>query len=392
MVEELNKVLHGNDEVEKMVNDGYAEKMIGHYFSYIDGEKESDFAPGFMKWCHENGWVASHAVALGVTPENHKDFINDYDFYRTWPHNSWMRMWINDKLTLKYLLHGTEFSDVMPKYYYYSTPTGLRKLVDNPYEDQSPETLLRIIREEGKIACKPNNGTESVGFHKLSFNKANMKYYMDSEAIIESDLIAFIISHPNHIYTEYIEPGYGTEKIHPKIHTLRLVIVNEDGNNPEIVGGYFRFPVDKLGEANYVRGSVNADDFMYYVTVDFNTGTLLKPVAIYENRVESMPIHPDTGFNFNQPGGVTIPYWDELIKIATGISKLLFGTRFIGFDFGVTNKGFKIMEINGLPGNMGDQWSRDVYDNSGYVKFMRKLILEIDSMTPEQRAKRRNIK
>lgn len=175
-----------------------------------------------------------------------------------------------------------------------------------------------------------------------------------------------------------------------KIHTLCMTLINETGKNPVIVGGYVRFPVDKLREANYFRESDKKDDFFYYVQVDMASGKICNPKAIYCDKIVAMPKHPDTGFDLSS--GFLIPIWDEVLRVAKGISSFLFGNQFIGYDFGITDKGLKIMEINGLPGNMGDQWSRDVYDNSQFVDFIRKSINEIDSLPLEERIKRRYIK
>lgn len=375
---------------QNMVNDGYTEKMIHHYFSYINPEKEENFPKGYMEWAHEHGFIASHAYALGVNDKNYNEFISDYDFYKTWPHNSWLRLWINDKMSLKYLLNGTEWGKYMPEYYYYTLGNKLRCLVDNPYRNQSIDTFMRLLREKSAFACKPNNGTESSGFHKMSYDDKCKEYYFDNTAVSPEYLEDFVLSNPNYIYTEYLEPGYGLELVHSKIHTLRVIVINEDGLSPIIVGGYLRFPVDQLGEANFARALENKEDFFFYLKVNMVTGELLDPMALYCDHVESMSVHPDSGFDFSK--GCKIALWDEVLRVSKGISCFFFGNQFIGYDFGITNKGLKIMEINGLPGNMGDQWSRDVYDNKPFVDFIRKRLSDIDNLPIEERVKRRYIK
>ena len=145
--------------------------------------------------------------------------------------------------------------------------------------------------------------------------------------------------------------------------------MNEDGRSPEIVGGYMRFPVDGLGIANY-RIDRGVDDFMYYMEVDFKTGFFSRPCAVYGNRAEPMPLHPDTGYDLS--GGFQIADWDEVVRAATSLSCYLVGNEFIGFDFGITDDGPRIMEINTLPGNMGVQWSQHVYSIAAYVEYIRR--------------------
>ena len=88
-----------------------------------------------------------------------------------------MRIWVNDKLTLKYILSGTKFGEVMPKYYYYMSSRGLRSLMDNDDDKQTIKTFIEKLKQVGCFACKPCNGTESVGFFKLSYN--NNSFYIN---------------------------------------------------------------------------------------------------------------------------------------------------------------------------------------------------------------------
>lgn len=194
----------------------------------------------------------------------------------------------------------------------------------------------------------------------------------------EEKIDVFVLGNPNYLYTEYISSGKGPEKIQEKIHTLRVVVVNEDGQSPEIVGGYMRFPVDALGMGNY-RIDRGVDDFIFYMQVDFNTGFLSKPCAVYGNRAEPMSLHPDTGYDLSD--GFQIEGWDEVVRIAKELSCYLVGNEFIGFDFGIIENGPMIMEINTLPGNMGVQWSRDVYDVSQYKAYIDRKNAESEGLS-----------
>lgn len=388
----MAKVYVPDEVMNRMIDDGFTKKMVYHYFHYINAEKEENFEPGYMKWAHEHGFIAQHAIALGVNEDNYKEFISDYDYYKSWPHNSWLRMWINDKLTQKYLLVGTKWEYLFPKYYYYSVPNcGIRVLVDNPYPEMNPKDgLIRLLKEKNAIACKPNNGTESVGFHKLSYKNDN--YYINSELVDESAIRCFMDEHPNYIFTEYIVSGHGLEKIHEKIHTLRVTVINDGGGykNPKIIGGYLRFPVDGLGEANFQSDDcMTVDSYALYAAVEMNTGIYTNFIAAYPNHVEYIKKHPDTGLDLSKEFRIDI--WDEVVRVSKELSCYLFGTELLGFDFGITNKGLRLMEINGLPGNRGNQLSRDVFDNSDYVDYVRKKVKEIDDLPLEERRKRQSI-
>ena len=366
-----------NDQQRQWAAAGTAKKLIDAYQRQRQVERDEDFPAGYVQWCHERGFLAMHAQSLGVTKDNWEEFFSDFDYCRVFPLNNWMRIWINDKLTLKYMLHGTQWQDVMPEYYFYSTPHGLRKLLDNPYDEQSAETVLRLVREHGKIACKPNNGAGGAGFCKLEYSRQAGSYSMNSSPITEEELVHFIETTPNMIYTEYLNPCPELARIHPKIHTIRVIVINEHGNDPKIAGGYVRFPVNKLGEANWLE-TLKLDEFTYYAELDLHTGQMFRPSAVYPNKVKAMPTHPDTGYTMQE--GEPIPHWDKLVETALGISRHLFGLEFIGFDLCVAEGGVKLMEINTHPGCSGIQWSHHVFDKTELVRYLRKRLAEKDSM------------
>lgn len=356
---------------------GMHDKMIPLFWKNTLRERADDYAEGYMDWCHEKGFLASNAVGLGITEENYREFISDFDYYRLFPLNNWMRMWVNDKLSLKYMLHGTSWQDIMPKYYYYSTPHGLRRLIDAPESEQTAEGVLNILRKFGKLACKPNNGSCSVGFRKLEYLSDTDSYSVNSEPISKNALVDFINNSPNLVYTEYLSPCRELALIHPKIHTIRVIVINEQGNSPEIVGGYVRFPVNKLGEANYIAAK-EIGDFTYYTELDLCHGKMYAPSAVYRNKVEPCPTHPDTGHTLQE--GTPIPRWEEIRKAALGIAEHLFGLEYIGYDFCMTDDGVKLMEINTHPGNMGCQYSHRVFSHSMLVEYLRKRLQEKDNL------------
>ena len=217
----------------------------------------------------------------------------------------------------------------------------------------------------------------------------HMGYSLDGAPVDVGDISAFVGTHPDYLYTECIEPDRGLEKIQGKIHPLCVVAINETGSDPEIVGGYMRFPVDRLGTVNYVRGGA-PDDYAYYMEVDFDTGFLSRPTAVFDNHAECMPIHPDTGYDL--ANGFQIEGWDEVVAAVKEVSSYIVGNEFVGFDIGVTDDGPKLKEINSLPGNMGAQWSRYAYGIDKYVACIRRKNAEIDALADERKAVRRGIK
>lgn len=103
--------------VEQMMKDGFTIKMANFYHELMKKERNSGlWSDEFIDWAHNNGFLAESAVAYNLTEENKDDYLSDYDYLKIWPLNSWERIWINDKLTLKYMLFGTQLDKYMPEY------------------------------------------------------------------------------------------------------------------------------------------------------------------------------------------------------------------------------------------------------------------------------------
>lgn len=358
--------------VDYFIARGMSEKFAKYYSSCI--EKESlrpEYDASFAEWALSKGFLFSSAKVYGLNENNFKEYLSDEDFYKTWPLNNWTKIWVDDKMTLKYILEGTKYSNVMPEYYFYTTPNGLlRELVDNPYKGfQNKETLINCIKHFGCIACKPNNGTASEGFFKLSFDGSSL--YINDEIVSEKEIGIFVEKHPNYIFTEYLYPEKSFAKVFEKIHTLRVVVLNIEGNNPKIIGGYLRFGTINHGEANHLSNNLDCKASFDFVTdVNFENGYIGNSKSIYFDRVVNTPKHPDSGVLIDG----NIPNWSDIKDTILGISKYLFGLEYIGFDLGITDKGVKLMEINTHPGIKYMQIFKSLYaDNSICEYFRNKL-------------------
>ena len=140
---------------------------------------------------HEKGFFVDDAYIYGLNEENYNQFISNYDYCRSYPFNSWSKIWVDDKITLKYFL-GDSLSHTMPDYYFYVTPNGLRALSDNPLGiKQDAEALLEVLRLKGEIACKPNNGSLSTGFMKMSYE--NGVYCLNDKEASPHQVVDFVL-------------------------------------------------------------------------------------------------------------------------------------------------------------------------------------------------------
>lgn len=373
--------------LEELLKDGYTKKYADFYLNCL---KEEDVNPNFDKeyreWAHSVGFTAESAYAYGLDEKNYNDYLSDYDFYKIWPMNDWMRVWINDKMTLKYMLHGTEFSDLMPEYYFYCTSNGLRELIDNPYKGkQDMETFIQVLKDKKAFACKPNNGTMGEGFYKLAYDQNC--FFVNGKEVSKADMEKFVEDNTNFIYTEYLEPCKPFSDIDDKIHTLRMVTVNENGNDPKLLDGQFiRFSSKKEDGANLIHLDANTPMDLYnlYTKVNLKTGEFENGKKMYLASNVDTTISPVTGAEIK---GVISDY-DKLIDLVHGVSKYFFGVEYIGYDLCMTEKGFKLMELNSHPGIKTMQSYVSYYKNEWTEKYFKEKIAKIDSLNTEAKKRR----
>jgi hypothetical protein len=374
-------------KVEDLIKEGFTVKFANRYINAITAEKqESCFDQDYADWAHAHGFYAESACSYKLNDSNVDSYLSDYDYYKIWPLNGWTRIWVNDKLTLKMMLAGSEYGDIMPKYYYYSTPSGLKALVDNPYQGGKVEEFLQLLAEVNEYACKPCNGTTAIGFVKMAYENGN--YLINEKEVSKEEVAEFIASHPNYVFTEYIHPSEQFSKYSNQIHTMRIVTLNDKGANPQIVGGYLRLPNKNNGEANYtVLNGTDVNKFNLFVELDAQNGVFGNAMKTFCNRVEGVERHPDT----NEIIAGTIPNYDNLKQTILGIAQRFNTLEWLGFDIGVTNNGFKCMEINTHPGIKYMQIFRSLYaDDITREYFMRK-VHEIDALSEDAKLNRNKI-
>ena len=274
----------------------------------------------------------------------------------------------------------------MPKYYFYTAQHGLLSLMDNPNKEGSVANFVQTLKKVETFACKPCNGTTAIGFFALSYREG--KFYFNEDEIEECQFEQIITDHPNYIFTEYIRPAQYLKKYSDQIHTLRIVTLNSHGDNPIIAGGYLRFPNKNNGEANYsVLGEKDIDRFNLFVELNPETGWFGNAKKTFINKVESTSIHPDTGAIIDG----YIRNFDKLKQMVLGIAQRFNTLEWMGFDIGVTENGFKCMEINSHPGIKYMQIFHPFFENPLLERYFKSKIEKMKLLTKEQMRQRNHI-
>lgn len=372
---------------DELMEDGFSIKMAHYYSDCMRRERASGiWDQSYIDWAHSRGFLAESASAYHLTDRNRGEYLSDYDYYKIWPLNSWERIWINDKLTLKYMLSGTMLDRYMPEYYYYcDAEKGLIPLVDTPSDGRDVmSSFCELLKKKGDFACKPNNGQGADGFCRLSYRSG--EYRINNESVNRKRIEEFVNTHNNYIYTEYLLPEMKLSWISPLIHTLRMVVVSDSKRGSQILGGYLRFAKDSGDVVNHTS-KLSAREFDYDTEVDWETGFFHSGRAVYGNRTEDMPIHPASG----KMAEGYLDHWDQVLWVVREFSEKYKLCEYLGFDLCISTKGLKIMEINSHSGIKHMQIIRPLLKDGFSKKYFEEKIAKVRGMNEEEKRSRRQL-
>lgn len=291
------------------------------------------------KWCWERGFLSFRIEQYGLTEENYKNFLSDYDYHWLNRINNIYQLWVNDKTTFRLVLDP--FADYIPKYYFVITKRRGAPHIGKMWDcdgDVQPnlEGILTMLERKGKLAMKPSSGTHGDGFYCLAYEDG--KYTVNGEETTADQLWQIIAQRKSfYVITEYINMHPMLKAIYPKsVNTVRVMVINSHGYDPKIMQTYMRIGSSTTGFTDNVGyGGI-------CVMVDSETGELHDPETITEHRFHPCPVHPDTG----TPIAGFLPNWQEIREKVLDICRYLGELEYLGFDIAITEEGFQVIEIN----------------------------------------------
>lgn len=293
-------------------------------------------------WAYGHGFLSYRLKQYGITRENYREFISDFEYKWLRHINSKYRYWMEDKITVKYI--ASEFGECFPGYYYHiSLKNGSNKIIpmmDCPegygadYED-----IFRLAEEKGVLALKPDEGSHGEGFYKWSVEDG--KHFLNHQEATKEQILGILQNVNNqYLVTEYIQMHPQISRIYSgAVNTIRMIVFKKDGRHAEIGNAYMRFGSKKTGAVdNMGAGGM-------FARIDIETGKYYDAKIIEHNSIQDCPYHPDTGVKIE---GI-LPNWEKvknmIIEIADGIPQL----EYFGFDLALTEDGIKFPEINRFP-------------------------------------------
>ncbi|WP_332644894.1 sugar-transfer associated ATP-grasp domain-containing protein [Aeromicrobium sp.] len=293
-------------------------------------------------WAYRNGYLSYRIPQYGITAQNRHQFISDFE-YRWLRHiNERYKFWLEDKVSIKYV--ASDFNEYLPAYYFYTARSHGRNhvvpMMDCP-EGYGAEygDVLRLARQEGTLALKPDDGSHGEGFFRLDWDGDG--YSLNGDKAGEQAVIDLLEDPKNqYLITEYIEMHPTIAEIYPKsVNTIRMIVFKKDGTTPELGNAYLRIGSSASGYVdNTAAGGMLAE-------IDVESGRFGNAQALVRGRVVACPRHPDTDVLIE---GV-VPNWEDvkaqILRMADSFSQL----EYLGFDVAITVDGFKLPEINRFP-------------------------------------------
>lgn len=306
------------------------------------------------RWMLERGFVPGRGKLYGEAFNEHtyQNYYPDFDYFMAHPMNNHFAIWINDKLTLKYMLNTPALSKYMPEYYLYIENDGhYSYLMDAPSSiEKNSDFLFNLLREKRHLAVKPSRGSGGKGF--LSLQYLDDAVYLNGKPISRDRFEALKPDLNGCIVTEFIKQSEEMEEVFKGTDcALRIVLYKkaqeriEDPSRYGCLIAYARFGSSRSDFAsNLCHGGLA-------VQIDWETGTYrggFRGNAEFWGTagIKGFLKHPDTGVAVD---GKDIPHWaaikDGLIDICSYLSSL----DYFGMDVIVTEDSFKLCEVNSAP-------------------------------------------
>ncbi len=290
-------------------------------------------------WAWKRGFQSFRIYQYGLTEENYKDFLSDFDYYWLNRINNGYQIWVNDKTTFRYMMEP--FKEYLPAYYFAlfnrAGKLEIQKMWDCPEDiEESVEGLCKLLKSKKKLALKPSAGTHGDGFYCLAYEDGH--YMANGESLGRNGIAELIAGFKSYyVVTEYIEMHDEIKKIYPKsVNSIRVMVINSNGYDPRIMQSYMRIGSSRTGYTDNVGyGGI-------CVMVNKDTGEMYQPETITNHVFSPCPTHPDTG----TPIAGVVPNWELICTKIKEICRYLAELEYLGFDIAVTNDGFRVIEIN----------------------------------------------
>ncbi len=354
MSEAANEIRTDYDKLLKLIREQGMDYKWARMFlkKLADDEKAFQMTDEEKKWALERGFFPGRIKLYGMNEDNYRQYVPEWQYFMLHPLNHHFKLWVNDKLTLKYILNSNGCQSSMPEYYLYVENDGsYTYLMDTPENIKKDKDFIpNLLKEKGVLAMKPNSGTSGgLGFIKLELVDGVV---YENNKPIDSERFSQILGNlKNYIVTEYAHQHEALQKIWKDSEcTLRIIMVKDPMDSPyerstwSCIVSYARFGSSVSGGAsNLSSGGIG-------IGFDFETGKFRDFAIRYKKFCADgntiLYKHPDTGVEWKNEG---LPNWQYVKQMLETVCNHLSSLSYLGFDVIITDDGMKLCEINTHP-------------------------------------------
>lgn len=300
----------------------------------------------YRVWAIIHGFSPTNAWFKRINNENRHLYYSDLAYYSHAPFNDSCYTKLISKGNFPYTFK--DFPQYIPKYYAELHANGIKFLEawDNAIEKEGISSIVALLKKETVIALKKSNGRAGIGFMVIRCDRDG-NYSVNRTSIDSEKLFQLLSSLDGYFVCEYIHQCSAFDKIWSKTaHTLRVQTSNVKNGKAEIVFAFLRYGSTLAGEA---VSHVSAPGIFTSV-IDTHTGsTRITVNAGKRGQYEEVFFHPETKETFN----VNVPNWNLISQQVLDMHDSIPNLRWLGWDIIVTDRGFKIIEINTFSGLNG---------------------------------------
>lgn len=316
------------------------------YEKFITEDMKSQVKLPLLKrlWAWRRGYSSKCIPLYGLNDKNAHLYLPDIHHEAAHPINGMFSTLIDNKLNLRFTL--SDFREHLPAYYLLLYRNEIIPLDGHsrvlPREDT--KVILDLCREKGKIAMKRLADAFGAGFCVISYDSGIFKW--NGTTVSEMDLESKLRGLTDYIVVEYVQQHSYARSFYPMTaNTLRIMTARDYNAHETFIIGVMQ----KIGTSK----SKNFTDHVALggmaCAVDIESGEIGPGVSFIEDSQEPVwhERHPDTG---TQIKGTLIPGWKEIRSKILKIADTLAVVPYMGWDVIITEDGFKVLEINSLPG------------------------------------------
>ncbi len=291
------------------------------------------------RWAHQRGFYSYRIKQYGLTEENYRSMLSDYDYKRLRPINGKYQKWLWDKVFMYYVL--APYQAYLPRHYFRILPEEGGNLIlpfaPMPEEAATVEGIEKLLREQGKLVLKQAVGSHGKGFYKLEWQAETQQIMVNDAPYTSEEFHAFLMALDKPCFlSEFVQMHPDIRAIYSDVvNTVRLMVIDM-GDGPKIESSFFRIGVSSCGHTD------NLDTGGIVARVDVASGRFGGTEMLKNHSYAPCSVHPDSG----APLEGVLPHWEAICRKVKEIAAYLYPMEYLGFDIVVTQDGFRILEIN----------------------------------------------